>query len=125
VNKQPLSELAVKNMECPIGLLHLEFFDPELSGFYIDVLRSGRKSYRLRYRDNKILKVVTLGNAFNITLKQARVLAKDFLLKVRQVEVATSLQDSVALEGLSIENFFNSNYLPFVCPSSNGLRQMG
>lgn len=114
MNKQPLSELAVKNMECPVGLLHLEFFDPELSGFYIDVLRSGRKSYRLRYRDNKILKVVTLGNAFNITLKQARVLAKDFLLNVRQVEVATSLQDSVSLEALSIEDFFNSNYLPFV-----------
>jgi integrase len=101
-------------MKCPIGLLHLEFFDPELSGFYVDVLRSGRKSYRLRYRDNKILKVVTLGNALNITLKQARVLAKDFLLKVRQIEVPTVLQDSVSLEALSIEDFFNSNYLPFV-----------
>jgi integrase len=114
MSKQPLTELSVKNMECPIGLLHLEFFDPELSGFYIDVLRSGRKSYRLRYRDNKILKVVTLGNALNTTLMQARVLAKDFLLKVRQKEVPTILQDSVSLEALSIEDFFNSNYLPFV-----------
>jgi integrase len=114
MSKQPLTELSVKNMKCPIGLLHLEFFDPEISGFYIDVLRSGRKSYRLRYRDNKILKVVTLGNALNTTLMQARVLAKDFLLKVRQIEVAASLQDSVALEALSIEDFFNSNYLPFV-----------
>ena len=114
MNKQPLTELSVENMKCPIGLHHVEFFDPELSGFYVDVLRSGRKSYRLRYRDNKILKVVTLGNALNITLKQARVLAKDFLLKVRQIEVPTVLQDSVSLEALSIEDFFNSKYLPFV-----------
>jgi integrase len=114
MSKQPLTELSVKNMECPLGLHHLEFFDPELSGFYIDVLRSGRKSYRLRYRNNKLLKVVTLGNAQNISLEQARKLAQNFLLKVSQGAMATAVQDALNVKGLSIEDFFNLNYLPFV-----------
>ena len=114
MSKQPLTELSVKNMECPFGLLHKEFFDPELSGFYIDVLRSGRKSYRLRYRNNKLLKVVTLGSAQNISLEQARKLAINFLLKVSQGAMATAVQDALTVKGLSIEDFFNLNYLPFV-----------
>ena len=114
MSKQPLTELSVKNMECPFGLLHKEFFDPELSGFYIDVLRSGRKSYRLRYRNNKLLKVVTLGNAQNISLEQARKLAQNFLLKVSQGAMATAVQDALTVKGLSIEDFFNLHYLPFV-----------
>ena len=114
MSKQPLTELSVKNMECPFGLLHKEFFDPELSGFYIDVLRSGRKSYRLRYRNNKLLKVVTLGSAQNISLEQARKLANNFLLKVSQGAMATAVQDALTVKGLTIEDFFNLNYLPFV-----------
>ena len=114
MSKQPLTELSVKNMVCPPGLLHLEFFDPELSGFYIDVLRSGRKSYRLRYRNNKLLKVVTLGSAHNISLEQARKLANNFLLKVSQGAMATTVQDALTVKGLSIEDFFTLNYLPFV-----------
>ena len=114
MSKQPLTELSVKNMECPFGLLHKEFFDPELSGFYIDVLRSGRKSYRLRYRNNKLLKVVTLGSAQNISLEQARKLAQNFLFKVSQGAMANAVQDSVTVKGLTIEDFFNLNYLPFV-----------
>ena len=114
MSKQPLTELSVKNMECPFGLLHKEFFDPELSGFYIDVLRSGRKSYRLRYRNNKLLKVVTLGSAQNISLEQARKLAQNFLLKVSQGAMATAVQDALTVKGLTIEDFFNLNYLPFV-----------
>lgn len=114
ISKQPLTELSVKNMECPLGLFHLEFFDPELSGFYIDVLRSGRKSYRLRYKNNKLLKVVTLGSAQNISLEQARKLAQNFLLKVSQGAMATAVQDALTVKGLTIEDFFNLNYLPFV-----------
>jgi integrase len=114
MSKQKLCELAVQNMECPPHLLHLEFFDRELAGFYIDVLRSGRKSYRLRYRKNKILKVVTLGNADNITLEHARGLAADFLLKVRHGAILPKLQIPASVDTLSIDNFFHFSYLPFV-----------
>ena len=114
MSKQKLCELAVQNIECPPHLLHLEFFDRELAGFYIDVLRSGRKSYRLRYRKNKILKVVTLGNADNITLEHARGLAADFLLKVRHGAILPKLQIPASVDTLSIDNFFHFSYLPFV-----------
>ena len=37
---------------CPPDRSHIEVFDPALKGFYVDVLASGRKSFRLRYRLN-------------------------------------------------------------------------
>jgi integrase len=114
LNKQPLSELTVKNLLCPAELLHLEFFDSEVVGLYVDVLRSGLKSYRLRFRNNKLLKIVTLEHSPNITLKQARVLANQVLLKVIQGEVAAPSLDLLAIKVLSIEDFFYLNYLPFV-----------
>ena len=114
MSKQTLSDSVVENLECPAELLHLEVFDSEVVGFYIDALRSGRKSYRLRFRNNTLLKIITLGSYPNIKTEQARTLAKDFLLKVRQGKVATTIPDSVAMMGLSIEDFFNSNYLPYV-----------
>ena len=114
MKKQPLSELAIQNLQCPAELLHLEYFDSELTGFYVDILRSGRKSYRLRYRNNKVLKVITLGDAQYITLEIARKLAVDFLQKLRQGRVATILKNPTTVNTLSVENFFNFNYLPFV-----------
>jgi len=63
MNRKALTELAIKNLKCPVDLLHLEVFDTEVIGLYIDVFPSGKKSYRLRYRNNKVLKVTTLGDA--------------------------------------------------------------
>ena len=114
MSKQILCEAMVKKLVCPANRIHLEVFDSEIVGFYIDVLQSGRKSYRLRFRKNKILKIITLGSDPNIKLEEARALAKDFLLKARQVEVAPTLQNVASVKSLSIENFFNFSYLPFV-----------
>jgi len=83
MSKKTLSDRVVENLECPAELLHLEVFDSEVVGLYIDALRSGRKSYRLRFRNNTLLKIITLGSYPNIKTEQARTLAKDFLLKVR------------------------------------------
>ena len=83
MNKHLLTDLSIRNLQCPADILHLEFFGTELPGFYVDVLRSCRKSYRLRYRIDQKLKVTTLGDAKLISLKSAQKLAQDFLLKVK------------------------------------------
>jgi integrase len=114
MSKQTISEVMVENLKCPANLLHLEVFDSEVVGLYIDALRSGRKSYRLRFRNNKALKIITLGSHPNIKIEQARELAKDFLLKVRQCEVASTLQNLATVKSLNIETFFTLSYLPFV-----------
>ena len=114
MNRKALTELAIKNLKCPADLLHLEVFDTEVIGLYIDVFPSGKKSYRLRYRNNKVLKVTTLGDALRLSLKQVRTLAQDFLLKQKQYTVATGFQMSEDLKSLTIQDFFNLSYLPFV-----------
>jgi len=114
MSKQTLCEDVVEKLECPANLLHLEVFDSEVVGLYIDVLRSGRKSYRLRFRNHKLLKIITLGSHPNIKLEQARVLARDFLLNVRRGEVAPTPQNLASVKSVSIKNFFTCSYLPFV-----------
>lgn len=114
MNRKALTELAIKNFKCPADLLHLEVFDTDVIGLYIDVFPSGKKSYRLRYRNNKVLKVITLGDALRLSLKQVRTLAQDFLLKQKQYTVATGFQTSEDLKSLTIQDFFNLSYLPYV-----------
>ena len=114
MNRNALTELAIKKLKCPADLLHLEVFDTDVIGLYIDVFPSGKKSYRLRYRNNKVLKVITLGDALRLSLKQVRTLAQDFLVKQKQYTVATGFQISEDLKSLTIQDFFNLCYLPYV-----------
>ena len=131
MNKLLLSDLSIQNLQCPADTLHLEFFGSELPGFYVDVLRSGRKSYRLRYRVDQKLKVFTLGDAKVISLKAAKKLAVDFLLQVKahknpKGSIQTKAPNSnfgpnfilkpspQVIESPSIKDFFILKYLPFV-----------
>ena len=120
MNKHLLTDLSIRNLQCPADILHLEFFGTELPGFYVDVLRSGRKSYRLRYRIDQKLKVTTLGDAKLISLKAAHKLAQDFLLKVKApkdpaaTKPATPNPSAQSFGSPSIEDFFVLQYLPFV-----------
>jgi len=104
----------VGDIVCPKHRSHIEVFDPELKGFYCDLLRSGRKSYRLRYRINGKLRVVTLGDAAYLTAEQARSAALKLLSQVRQ-GVDPSQKAGVPLVlGLTVKEFFNQKYLPYV-----------
>ena len=104
----------VGDIVCPRHRSHIEVFDPELKGFYCDLLRSGRRSYRLRYRINGKLRVVTLGDANFVTAEQARSSALKLLSQVRQ-GIDPSLKAGVPhVLGLTVEEFFNQKYLPYV-----------
>ena len=104
----------VGDIVCPRHRSHIEVFDPELKGFYCDLLRSGRKSYRLRYRINGKLRVVTLGDANYVTAEQARSSALKLLSQVRQ-GIDPSLKAGVPhVLGPTVQEFFNEKYLPYV-----------
>ena len=83
--KNILTNEFVLNMKCPPDRAHMGVFDPELRGFYVDVLASGRKSFRVRYRFDKKLRVVTLGDASLMTLDEARMGARELLRKAKVV----------------------------------------
>ena len=101
------------NFVCPPDSTHIEVFDSQIRGFYCDFLRSGRKSYRLRYRVNGKLRVLTLGDAAHISTNQARAQALKLLAQVKQgIDPSQVKQEQVM--GPTVENFFNDRYLPYV-----------
>lgn len=100
------------DLSCPPDRSHVEVFDPALKGFYVDVLASGRKSFRLRYRFNKALRVVTLGDAAVMSLDDARHAAREWL---RQVKAGTDPQaPPVQVLGPTVATFFTDQYLPYI-----------
>ena len=74
-----LTDVVVAALQTPSGRPHTEFFDTDTPGFYVDVLATGRKSYRVRRRVEGRLKVTTLGDASALPLQQARDAARALL----------------------------------------------
>jgi site-specific recombinase XerD len=101
-----------QNLVCPPGRAHIEVFDPVLRGFYVDVLASGRKSFRLRYRFNNKLRVVTLGDAAYMSLDDARQAARELLRKAKLGDDPLELPSSVL--GPTVASFFSDRYLPYI-----------
>ena len=112
VPKFQLTNLYVSEIFCPNEKSHIEVFDADLRGFYIDVMASGRKSFRLRYKVDKKLRVVTLGDAQLLTADEARQLALKLLKQEKQG--GNSQISLLSHEGPTIENFFVQKYLPYV-----------
>jgi integrase len=107
-----LTDLYIFEIECPSDKSHLEVFDSELRGFYVDVLASGRKSFRLRYRFEKKLRVVTLGDVKFLTTDEARKMAIGLIRQSKQgVDPQTPAISDV---GPLLKDFFVEKYLPYV-----------
>ena len=100
------------DLSCPPDRSHIEVFDPALSGFYVDVLASGRKSFRLRYRFKSKLRIVTLGDAAVMSIADARQAARQLLLKAKLGDDPLELPSSVL--GPTVASFFSDQYLPYI-----------
>lgn len=110
--KSKITDLYIQELTCSIEKSHQEFFDSELRGFYIDVQRSGKKSYRLRYRFDKKLRIQTLGDAALLSADEARFLATELLRNLKHgIEPKLTL---VPDSGPTIAEFFIDKYLPYV-----------
>lgn len=122
-----LSDQLVATLTVSSGRPHTEYFDNATPGLYVDVLASGRKSYRLRQRVEGKLKVLTLGDASSMSLAQAqeavRCAGLQFVAPVpvqpgapgawgAQPVVHVSALD--APPSLSVADFFCEHYLPYV-----------
>ena len=107
-----LTPSVVSQLACPPGRKHLEVFDTVLRGLYIDVQASGRKAWRLRYRQEGRKRYLTLGDAAVFTLDEAREQARQVLRKV----AAGADPHAVLLPGCgpTVQGFFTHQYLPFV-----------
>jgi integrase len=107
-----ITDLYIQELQCPSLRTHLEVFDSLLKGFYIDVQASGKKSFRVRYRFEKKLRVVTLGDAAFISSDEARKLATDLIRKAKQ---GIDPQEKIrSVFGPKIKDFFLNKYMPYV-----------
>jgi site-specific recombinase XerD len=107
-----ISDLYIQGLSCPSDKPHQEFFDSDLKGFYVDVQGSGRKSFRVRYRVEKKLRVVTIGDAALISSDEARKLALSLIRSAKLgIDKTVLIQKG---QGPKVGNFFVEKYLPYV-----------
>ena len=99
-----LTDSYISEIKCPANKSHIEVFDSDLRGFYVDVMASGRKSFRLRYRAEKKLRVITLGDAQILSVDEAR---RQALKCLKQFKQSVNSQElPFGDEGPSVESFF-------------------
>lgn len=107
-----LSEQMLDILVCPDGREHMEYFDKPMRGLYVDVSRSGRLTYRVRYRFNKRHHVLTLGDARVLHLDEARSKAREIRRKLLQG--GDPKEVAIAEDGPTVTEFFSHRYLPYV-----------
>jgi integrase len=113
-----LTDELVKELSCPIGRTHLEVFDTQVKGFYIDLLCSGRKTYRVRYWLDAKKRLESIGDARQLSVHEARTLAIQTIQagKLRPQGFAPDRYASKRYSAvlLTIEEFLVTQYLPYV-----------
>lgn len=113
-----LTDELVQALSCPAGRSHLEVFDAEAKGFYVDLLCSGRKTYRVRYWLNGKKMLQSIGDARQLTVQEARAMALQAIQlgKLRPHGLLPSPYSSKRCASglITLEEFLLANYLPYV-----------
>lgn len=105
-------DLYISKLTCTVGRTHVEYFDTQVRGLYVDVMQSGKKSFRLRYRIAGKSRVLTIGDASILSCEDARQVSRSWLLKILKGEDPLLQQENAA--GPTIQEFFQDKYLPYV-----------
>ena len=102
----------IETLICPPEKKHLEVFDQLLKGFYVDVLPSGRMTYRIRYWQNSKKCLQSIGNARTMTVQEARSLADTAMQEIKEKNAIS--KPSSGLTGDTLKSFLIEKYLPYV-----------
>lgn len=112
-----LTDELVQTMFCPTDKTHFEVFDTEVKGLYVDLLCSGRKTFRVRYWHHSKKKLETIGNALEMSVNKAREYALHCIAigkqKPRDYVQSPSLIPQVS-KRRTFEEFLVQKYLPYV-----------
>lgn len=107
-----LTNEVIEALICPPEKKHHEVFDEILKGFYVDVLPSGRMTYRIRYWQNSKKCLQSIGNARTMQVQDARNLAIAAMQENTQKKALTKLNSG--LSGVTLNSFLVEQYLPYV-----------
>lgn len=104
----------VRKATCPADKTKIDIYDTVITGFILEVRRSGGKTYWLRYRDShKKQRQHKIGDAKSLTFDQARQAAQT--LRARVVlgdNPANERQEKRKIP--TLEEFARDRYLPYV-----------
>lgn len=113
-----LSDELVQELNCPEGKTHFEVFDTDVKGLFLDLLCSGRKTYRVRYWLSSKKRLETIGDAKHLDVAMARKLALHCIaagkLKAPENLSGISSEQRRTSKLLTIEQFLVQKYLPYV-----------
>jgi site-specific recombinase XerD len=107
-----LTNEVIEALVCPPEKKHLEVFDEVLKGFYVDVLPSGRITYRIRYWQNSKKCLQSIGNARTMPVQEARNLAMMAMQEIKENKYVSKL--SAQQIGVNLNSFLIEKYLPYV-----------
>jgi len=112
--KMTLTQCFIDNLSCLGSDTKCDYFDTKTTGLIVQVLKSGRKTYYLRYQNDRGKTVQKrLGNAAILKLAQVRDLAVKCLAQLAMGE--DPFADQVALRAIpKLSDFIEQQYLPYV-----------
>ena len=111
--KLNLTQSFVNKAKVEEGITSVDYYDERIPGLLMKVLPSGRKTYYIRYKDQrKVSAQRKIGNAVILTLSDARALARRKLAEIAMGEEPFSLIQSNPSP--TLEKFAASDYIPYV-----------
>ena len=112
--KVNLSAAFVAQATCPDGKSKADYYDTSITGFVLEVRRSGGKTYHLRYRDQHgTLRQHKLGDTRQVSFEQARKAAQK--LRARVVLREDPAEERRAVRSVpTLKAFAEKQYLPYV-----------
>lgn len=109
-----LTKLIVEETQCPVGKLKIGLYDLTCKGLLLEIRPNGRKTYFLRYVDNRgKQRLIRVADQRDVTLTQARLIADKY-----RNQIAMGQDPHVDKEVLKavpkLSDFIQGQYLPFV-----------
>lgn len=98
------------------GKRRTEYCDKDLAGLFLEVRDTGQSTYYYRYKDvNAHTQTKKLGRSTDITLIQARNLAKELRAEVA-LGANPRAEEKARKAVITFDTFFTEHYLPYVKP---------
>ena len=111
--KVNLTSAFVAQASCPEGRSKIDYYDTSITGFILEVRKSGGKTYHLRYRDpHGTLRQHKIGDLKDIAYEKARKAAEK--LRSQVVLGADPAEERKAVRSVpTLKAFAEERYLPY------------
>ena len=109
-----LTQNLVDKTVCPEDKRRVDFHDTKITGFMFTVLRSGPRTYFLRFRGKRGKTIQRkIGNAQHLSLHNARVLTLKYLSQIAMGDNPFELKESIKKVPV-FNDFINESYIPYI-----------